>query len=127
MAECGIGTDANGNPTADANAGANANGVANDPTLNGANGAANTAFSGRRNDAMAGFLALDKNHDGKLTPDEVPPQMMGMLRGADLNHDGEIDAAEFAAVAQKMGDRMKAAYAAGLNGNNAGMNNGRGH
>ena len=127
MAECGIGTDANGNPTADANAGANANGVANDPTLNGANGAANTAFSGRRNDAMAGFLALDKNHDGKLTPDEVPPQMMGMLRGADLNHDGAIDAAEFAAVAQKMGDRMKAAYAAGLNGNNAGMNNGRGH
>jgi Ca2+-binding EF-hand superfamily protein len=54
--------------------------------------------------------------------------MMGMLRGADLNHDGAIDAAEFAAIAQKMGDRMKAAYAAGLNGNNAGMNNnGRGH
>jgi Ca2+-binding EF-hand superfamily protein len=124
-AECGISAD--GSPVADAN-GANANGVANDPALNGAgaNGAANTAFSGHRNEAMAGFFALDKNHDGKLTPDEVPPQMMGMLRGADLNHDGAIDAAEFAAVAQKMGDRMKAAYAAGLNGNNAGMNNGRG-
>ncbi len=124
MAECGIATDANGNPVADANAGAN--GIANDPTLNGAgaNGAANTAFSGRRNEAMAGFLALDKNHDGKLTPDEVPPQMVGMLRTGDLNRDGVIDAAEFAALAQKMGDRMKAAYAAGLNGNNAGMNNG---
>src|SRR3954454_6477625 len=124
-AECGVGADANGNPTA--NAGANANGVANDPTQGaGANGAANTAFSGRGNEAMAGFLALDKNHDGKLSPNEVPPQMMGMLQHADLNHDGAIDAAKFAAVAQKMGDRMKAAYAAGLNGNNPGMNNGHG-
>jgi len=129
MAECGIATDANGQPVADANAGANPNGVANDPNQNaaGLNGGGNTAFSGRGNEPMGVFLQLDKNHDGKLTPDEVPSHMMGMLRNADLNRDGAIDAAEFQAVAQRMGDRMKAGYAAGMNAGNAGApNNGRG-
>jgi Ca2+-binding EF-hand superfamily protein len=130
MAECGIATDANGQPVADANAAGNPNAAGNDPNQNaagaGVNGAGNTAFNGRGNDAMGLFFQLDTNHDGRLTRDEVPPQMMGALAHADLNGDGAIDAAEFAAAAKKMGDRMKAGYAAGLNGTNAGAsNNGR--
>jgi Ca2+-binding EF-hand superfamily protein len=119
MAECGIATDANGKPVADANA-ANPNGVANDPNANaaGLNGAGNQAFNGRGNEAMGLFLQLDKNHDGKLTRDEVPQQMMPMLSHADLNGDGAIDAQEFAVAAKKMGDRMKAGYAAGMNAGN---------
>jgi hypothetical protein len=127
MAECGIATDANGQPVADANGAANPNAVANDPNANaaGANGAGAVAFNGRGNDAMGLFLQLDANHDGKLTPDEVPKQMMPMLAHADLNGDGAIDAAEFAAAAKKMGDRMKAGYAAGLNANGANAGAGR--
>src|SRR5262249_21374864 len=101
-------------------------GLANDPNQNGAgvngaglNGAGAAAFNGRGNDAMGLFLQLDVNHDGKLTPDEVPKQMMPMLAHADLNGDGAIDAAEFAAAAKKMGDRMKAGYAAGMNASGA--------
>lgn len=116
MAECGI-TDATGQPVADAGAAVNPNAAANDPSANaaGANGAGNAAFTGRNNDAMGLFLQMDTNHDGKLSRDEVPQQMMPMLAHADLNGDGFIDANEFAAAAKKMGDRMKAGYAAGMN------------
>ncbi|HEX4416232.1 MAG TPA: hypothetical protein VH107_21545 [Lacipirellulaceae bacterium] len=116
MVECGI-TDANGQPVAEANSGANANGAANNPNGNaaGANGAGNAAFTGRNNDAMGLFLQMDANHDGKLSRDEVPQQMLPMLAHADLNGDGFIDANEFQAAAKKMGERMRAGYAAGMN------------
>jgi Ca2+-binding EF-hand superfamily protein len=129
MAECGISADANGQQAADANGPGTPNGLANDPNQNaaGLNGGGNGAFTGRNNEAMGLFLQLDSNHDGKLTPDEVPQQMLPMLAHADLNGDHAIDAAEFAAAAKKMGDRMKAGYAAGLNANGANAgNNGRG-
>ena len=44
---------------------------------------------------------LDKNGDGKLTADEVPPQMMPMLQGADKNGDRAIDRDELAAAMQQ--------------------------
>ena len=74
----------------------------------GANGVG--AGAGRRgNDTTMGrFFQYDKNHDGRLTADEVPPQAMGMLKGGDANGDGAIDAGELQAIAAKMGDRMKA-------------------
>lgn len=48
----------------------------------------------------------DRNGDGVLTPDEVPPNAMGMLRGADQNGDGALDAQELQAVSQRMSERF---------------------
>jgi len=66
--------------------------------------------AGRRggNEAMGRFFQFDKNHDGRLTTDEVPAQSMAMLRGGDRNGDGAIDAGELQAIAARLGDRMKA-------------------
>ncbi len=65
------------------------------------------AGGGRGNEAMARFMQLDRNHDGRLTRDEVSPQDMVMLRGADLNGDGAIEPAELQAVIARMGERMR--------------------
>ncbi|HEX5471314.1 MAG TPA: EF-hand domain-containing protein [Lacipirellulaceae bacterium] len=70
----------------------------------------------RGNAAIARFMQYDRNHDGMLSWDEVPPQARAMLRGADLNGDGKIDAAELQSLNQKMGERMRA-WAAGVNPN----------
>jgi Ca2+-binding EF-hand superfamily protein len=72
------------------------------------------------NEAMARFMQYDTNHDGVLSPNEVPPQARAMLRGADLNGDGVIDAKELQEFARKMGDRMKA-FSAGANANGQGF------
>jgi len=70
--------------------------------------AAGLTGNGRQgNQVMGRFFQLDQNHDGRLSPDEVTPQVAGMLRGGDLNGDGSIDAAEMQALYQRMGDRMK--------------------
>ena len=34
------------------------------------------------------LMQYDRNHDGQLSPNEVPTQMMGLLRGADRNGNG---------------------------------------
>jgi Ca2+-binding EF-hand superfamily protein len=67
----------------------------------------------RGNEAMGRFFQMDRNHDGKLTTDEVPAGQMGMLKGGDLNGDGAIDASELQQLSARMGDRMKA-FAAGV-------------
>jgi Ca2+-binding EF-hand superfamily protein len=72
------------------------------------------------NEAIARFMQYDTNHDGVLSPNEVPPQARAMLRGADLNGDGVIDAKELQEFARKMGDRMKA-FSAGVNPNGQGV------
>jgi Ca2+-binding EF-hand superfamily protein len=82
-----------------------------DPTQVGA------AEGGRaNNEAMAQFMRYDANHDGVLTPNEVPPQTRAMLREADLNGDGIISAVEFQAFSRKMGAMKAAAAGAGQNG-----------
>jgi Ca2+-binding EF-hand superfamily protein len=87
------------------------------------NGAGGPNGGAGGNEAMARFMQYDRNHDGRLTPDEVPPQGRAMLQGADLNGDGAIDASELQAFAKRMGDRAKA-WAAGVNPNNPnGANN----
>jgi Ca2+-binding EF-hand superfamily protein len=91
----------------------------NQNALNGAVGAFNAAGArggaGRGgNEAMGLFFKYDRNHDGRLTTDEVPPQAVNSLKVADINQDGVIDASEFHAMAARMGDRMKA-WAAGPN------------
>jgi Ca2+-binding EF-hand superfamily protein len=94
------------------------NGVAGGNLAGGAGGLG--AAAGRRggNEAMGRFFQYDRNHDGRLTADEVPPQVRGMLQGADLNGDGAIDAGELQALAARMGDRMKA-FGAGVDPNGA--------
>jgi Ca2+-binding EF-hand superfamily protein len=77
------------------------------------------------NEAMARFMQYDTNHDGVLSPNEVPPQARAMLRDADLNRDGVIDAKELQAFSRKMGERMKA-FSAGANPNGAGGTQGNG-
>jgi hypothetical protein len=76
---------------------------------------------GRRgnNEAMGRFFQYDRNGDGRLTADEVPPQAMGMLQGGDRNGDGAIDAGEMQAIVAQMGERAKA-FGAGVDPNAAG-------
>lgn len=44
------------------------------------------------------FGRFDQNSDGKLTADEIPPQMVDRFRGADTNGDGSIDLQEMTAL-----------------------------
>jgi len=85
--------------------------------FNGAGGNVGPGGRGGNNEAMGLFLKYDRNHDGRLTTDEVPPQALQSLSAADLDRDGVINAAEFQAMSSCMGDRMKAALGAGNGGN----------
>lgn len=78
------------------------------------------------NQVFGRLMQGDRNGDGRLTADEVPPQAMGMLQGGDQNGDGAIDAAELQAVMRRMGGRARA-FGAGLGPNNGeGQNQERG-
>jgi hypothetical protein len=66
--------------------------------------------------AMGRFMQYDKNHDGKVTVDEVPPAM----RDWDINHDGVIDAKELELAVRRMGDRGNAMLGRGLVGGQGG-------
>jgi Ca2+-binding EF-hand superfamily protein len=57
-------------------------------------------------DAGRSIQQFDRNGDGMLSPQEVPPQMQGMLRGGDTNNDGMIDRAEMQAIGQRMSERF---------------------
>ncbi|HVT29011.1 MAG TPA: hypothetical protein VHE81_13430, partial [Lacipirellulaceae bacterium] len=91
-------------------------------TAGGADGAQNGAGAqgapnAQGNEMAARFMQqYDRNQDGVLTADEVPPQVRTMLRGADLNNDRRIDASELQAFSQRMNARMRA-WAAGGNPN----------
>jgi Ca2+-binding EF-hand superfamily protein len=65
-------------------------------------------MGGEQSPAFKQVMQYDKNGDGKLTADELPPQMVSMLRNADLNGDHAIDARELAIYVKKMGDRVGA-------------------
>jgi Ca2+-binding EF-hand superfamily protein len=72
------------------------------------------------NQVTGQLMQNDRNGDGKLTQDEVPPQAMGMLRDGDQNGDGAIDAREMQVIIRRMGDRARALGA----GADADRNNG---
>lgn len=50
-------------------------------------------------DMLARVLSFDKNKDGKLTKDEIPERMQGMLTRGDTNDDGALDKEELAKIA----------------------------
>jgi hypothetical protein len=60
------------------------------------------------NQAVGRLMQNDRNGDGRLSPDEVPPQAMGMLQGGDQNGDGAIDPREMQIIMRRMGDRARA-------------------
>jgi Ca2+-binding EF-hand superfamily protein len=72
----------------------------------GASGPAGGA--GTANQATGQFLRFDKNGDGQLTEDELPPDATRMLKGADRNGDGAIDAGELQAALAQQGGRARA-------------------
>jgi len=49
---------------------------------------------GSANRSLQRLMQGDRNGDGVLTPDEVAPELRGMLQGADLNRDGQLDSNE---------------------------------
>jgi hypothetical protein len=81
-------------------------------------GAPATADNRNNNEAMGRFMQMDTNRDGRLTLDEVPPQVAATLRDADVNRDQAIDAREMQMFVARMGDRARA-VGAGVNPNGA--------
>ena len=55
------------------------------------------------------LLANDKDGDGKLTKDELPPQFQRMAAGGDLNGDDQLDQAELKAMAESFEKRRAGA------------------
>jgi Ca2+-binding EF-hand superfamily protein len=77
-------TDADGNITlAEANVGG---------------GPVGPAGPGQNDAQIAQFMANDLNGDGKLSPNEVPNNLLPILQNADRNQDGAIDRQELAAA-----------------------------
>jgi len=82
------------------------NGVLTQEELNGffrAVTEAQTAATGGVNTNSA-FDAMDKNKDGKITPDETNERM---FRNLDLNKDGQVTRDEFEKAVKQMADRSK--------------------
>ena len=47
------------------------------------------------------LMAFDKNHDGVLTPDELPERLQSLFTRADANHDGKLTPTELRTLAAK--------------------------
>jgi Ca2+-binding EF-hand superfamily protein len=91
----------------------------NNPNPQGPAGAGAGAEA-RGNELVARFMKqYDRNGDGRITPDEVPPQMAAKLRAAGLGRSGAIEPAELQAYFQRMGEAAKAFGAMGPNRNGA--------
>lgn len=74
----------------------------------------NGGFGGRGGgEQMGRLMQNDKNGDGKLSPQEVPQNLMPLLRGADQDQDGLLDARELAMAARRAGGRMNAGLGGG--------------
>jgi hypothetical protein len=82
-------------------------------------GVTNAGPGNRRggNEAMGRFFQADRNRDGKLTEDELPANQRAMLKAADLNGDGGVDASEMQAFAARMGNDRMRAWAGGVDPN----------
>jgi Ca2+-binding EF-hand superfamily protein len=91
--------------------------------LRGPGGFADRPFDA--NQMTGQLMRNDRNGDGRLTADEVPPQAMQMLQGGDQNNDGAIDPREMQLIMRRMGDRARA-FGPALNANGDDRTRGRG-
>ena len=66
-----------------------------------------SGFSGDPRPVGPDLMQYDRNGDGQLSPNEVPTQMMGLVRGSDQNGDGKLDARELQAIQQRMNERVR--------------------
>jgi len=51
------------------------------------------------NDTLQTLMAFDANHDGKISKEELPERMQGMLERGDTNHDGVLTEEEIRKLA----------------------------
>ncbi len=58
------------------------------------------ARSDSSDDLVQTLMAFDKNHDGKISKEELPERMQGLLERGDTNHDGFLTVDEIRAVAK---------------------------
>jgi Ca2+-binding EF-hand superfamily protein len=79
------------------------------------------------NPAIDRMMENDKDGNGLLTADEVPPHMLPMLQGADTNGDTAIDRRELAAAMSQMNNQFHGGpgAAVGPNGRGADPTTGR--
>lgn len=63
------------------------------------------ARPGNAEEMLARMLSFDKNEDGKLTKDELPERMQGMIARGDTNGDGAIDKEELAKLVESLRER----------------------
>jgi Ca2+-binding EF-hand superfamily protein len=59
------------------------------------------------------FMQNDKNKDGALSSDELPPQRAKMLEKLDVNKDGKLTKEEFSAMQAKLAERGAKRHARG--------------
>jgi len=53
------------------------------------------------------LMQYDRNGDSQLSPDDVPTQMMGLLRGADKDGNGKLDPQELQVIEQRINERVR--------------------
>ncbi len=112
LAQMLVGADTNGDGTLDraeltaAMQGARPQFAGAGSSFGGPNGFGGTA-GGDPRPGGPNLLQFDRNGDGQLSADEVPMQMMGLVRGADQNHNGKLDVQELQAIQQRMNERVR--------------------
>ena len=60
---------------------------------------------GRPEEVLERLLSMDENEDGKLSEEELPGRMRGLLERLDSNEDGALDKAELLPFAERMAAR----------------------
>ncbi len=90
----------------------------------GLNGPWPVGGGGGRNDSQTGglFKRYDANGDGRLSANELPPDMTSALRNADKNGDQLIDPAEMHEFLARMGSGARGFGMGGPNGGQGGVN-----
>jgi hypothetical protein len=67
------------------------------------------------------LMAFDKNKDGKITKDELPERMQGLIAKGDTNKDGALDKDEIRKMASTLGQDTFAGAFGGRRGAGAGF------
>lgn len=83
------------------------NAATNNATGAGRFGAGQNTLSGDPRPGGPNLSQYDRNSDGQLSADELPPQLRGMLRGADQNGNGVLEPQELKLIQQRITERVR--------------------